>query len=211
VTRATTDCWASRTVFVTGANGFLGAHLAEELARRGARVVGLLRDRPAESYFQWAGLQERICVVEGDVADVALLERALNEYEVDTVAVVAGERPVIRSDGTPERDYLYIADAAAAYLTLAEALARDDVPGEAFNFGTGHPISVLTLVRTILETCGRADLKPEVLGTAGPGEIDRQYLSSEKAKRELGWEAQTALAEGLQRTCEWYRQYLQAG
>ncbi|MFQ5811441.1 MAG: sugar dehydratase, partial [Armatimonadota bacterium] len=67
------------------------------------------------------------------------------------------------------------------------------------------------LVRAIIGSCGRTDLKPEILGTAGHGEIDEQYLSSERAKQVLGWEAETALADGLQRTCEWYREYLQAG
>jgi CDP-glucose 4,6-dehydratase len=126
-------------------------------------------------------------------------------------AVLEGRRPVIRSDGTPERDYLYIADAVNGYLALAGAVPRPDVAGGAFNFGTGAPIRVLALVRMVIETCGRDDLEPEILGTAGHGEIDRQYLSAEKARAVLGWEAETPLPEGLQRTCAWYREYLQVG
>ncbi len=121
-------------------------------------------------------------------------------------AVVRGERPQIRSDGTPTRDYLYIDDAVTAYLTLAEAAPR--VRGEAFNFGTGREVSVLHLVRTMIEVAG-ADLEPEILGTA-TGEIDRQVLASERAAERLGWRPEVTLEEGLRRTLEWTRAQMAA-
>src|SRR3546814_3315215 len=57
------------------------------------------------------------------------------------------DRPLIRSDGTMVRDYLYVVDGALAYLRLVEAMAEDpEVVGEAFNFSTETPLTVLELV-----------------------------------------------------------------
>lgn len=119
-------------------------------------------------------------------------------------AVLQGRPPVIRSDGSPTRDYLYIDDAVRAYLTLAEQLGRPEVRGQAFNFGTQSPISVLELVRQIIALAG-VDLEPQVLGIS-TGEIDHQYLDSSKAARLLGWHPQIDLPEGLRRTLAWYRE-----
>ena len=116
-----------------------------------------------------------------------------------------GEIPVIRSDGTPERDYMYIDDAVNAYLILAENLSRQEVAGQAFNFGLGSPIKVIDLYEKIIQLCGK-DIKPEILGEA-KNEIDKQYLSSEKAKRILNWQPKYNIDEGLKKTVDWYRNY----
>ena len=56
-------------------------------------------------------------------------------------AALDGRAPVLRSDGSPERDFLYVEDAAAAYLAIADDLDRDEVRGEAFNAGGGQAAS----------------------------------------------------------------------
>jgi CDP-glucose 4,6-dehydratase len=298
--------WESKRVFVTGCTGLLGPWLTERLILEGAHVVGLVRDQVPLSNFYLLGLDRQVTVVRGDVTDLMLLERTLNEYEIDTVFHLAAQAivptanrspvstfesnicgtwsmletarrcpwvrsivvassdkaygehlelpyreetalcptnfydvskasadllsqayhkhfglpvaivrcgnlygggdlnfnrlvpgtiesalrerpPLIRSDGRYVRDYFYVADAAEAYLTVAEQLlSRDDVAGEAFNFSNEEPITVLELVQKILERVGKKDLKPEILGTAS-GEIVKQYLSSQKARRLLGW------------------------
>src|SRR2546430_12406290 len=61
-------------------------------------------------------------------------------------AVLDGRRPVIRSDGSPQRDFLYVEDAVDAYLGIAGALDREEVRGEAFNAGGGDPHSVAEVV-----------------------------------------------------------------
>lgn len=118
------------------------------------------------------------------------------------IAVLKGERPVIRSDGTPERDYMYIKDAVSAYLTLAENLNRRKVVGEAFNFGTETPISVLDLFRKIIKLCGK-DVEPIILNEA-KGEIQRQFLGITKARKILGWKPKFNLDAGLKETIKWY-------
>jgi CDP-glucose 4,6-dehydratase len=122
-------------------------------------------------------------------------------------AVLAGRRPVIRSDGTPVRDYLYVVDAAQAYLALAEAMEDPAICGQAFNFGPEAPATVLEIVRRILLIAGRTDLQPEVLGGAA-SEIPYQTLSVRKARQALGFRPSYSLDEGLGETIAWYRRYL---
>ena len=124
-------------------------------------------------------------------------------------SALEGKRPVIRSDGTLIRDYLYVEDGVAAYLALAEALAEGKAaPGSAFNFGHNKQVTVLELVREVLSLCGRADLTPDVRNEAS-NEIPHQYLDSTKARRELGWEPRFELRQGLERAVDWYRRYLE--
>jgi CDP-glucose 4,6-dehydratase len=122
-------------------------------------------------------------------------------------SVIRGERPIVRSDGTMLRDYLYVQDAVYAYLTLAEHLDERDVKGEAFNFGMDNPKSVLEIVQTIIAVSDYPELEPVVLADA-PHEIQAQYLDSSKAHRVLGWAARYSLEEGLRETLEWYREFL---
>ena len=125
-------------------------------------------------------------------------------------AVVEGRRPVIRSDGTPERDYLYVGDAARAYLAIADALDRGVGRGEAFNAGAGRPYSVREIVEIICEVSG-TELEPDIRGTGGlAGEIERQFLDSTKIREVVGWEPEVELEEGLRRTVEWYRDHPEA-
>lgn len=120
------------------------------------------------------------------------------------MSALCGERPVIRSDGSPERDYLYVQDGVAGYLLLAEKIHDPAVRGQAFNFGTGQPVSVLELSGMILHIAGRDDLTPRVLGQAA-GEIDRQFMDITKAQTVLGWHPKVQLEQGLRRAWEWYR------
>ena len=123
-------------------------------------------------------------------------------------SVVRNQRPVIRSDGSFVRDYFYVEDGAAAYMFLAEQLARrPELAGEAYNLSTELQLSVVDIVERVLQVTG-SPLKPEILGEASH-EIPHQYLSARKAREELGWEPLFTLEEGLRRTIAWYLNYLQ--
>jgi CDP-glucose 4,6-dehydratase len=123
-------------------------------------------------------------------------------------ALVRGERPVIRSDGTPERDYLYVEDAAAAYMAVAGSLDDPANHGRAWNAGSGEPVSVLDVVRRLIGVSGR-ELEPDVRGTGVPhGEIDRQYLDSTAIRDELGWVPRWDLDSGLRAAWDWYQRTL---
>lgn len=118
-------------------------------------------------------------------------------------SVLAGEAPVIRSDGQSVRDYLYIKDGAAAHLLLAEKMDDPAIHGQAFNFSNGRPMSVLEVIKSILKEMNREDLSPIVLGQAA-NEIKAQYLSSEKAAAILGWGPKYSFAQALRETVAWY-------
>jgi len=320
--------WSDKKVFVTGATGLLGSWLTAELIRYRISTVALVRDYVPDSHFFLSGNQTRAILVHGSVEDYPVVERALNEYEIDTVfhlgaqtivqtanrsplstfeanikgtwtvleacrrsplvrrVVVASsdkaygsqgslpyredmplrgehpydvskscadllaqsyfktyglplaisrcgniygggdlnfnrlvpgliksllqkEPPLIRSDGTPTRDYFYVKDALSACLLLGEKLDGEDVRGQAFNFSNERPLSVMELVRTIGDLM-EVHLDPVILKTSS-GEIQNQSLSNQKAREVLGWEAEYSLEKGLAETIAWYRAYFQRG
>jgi CDP-glucose 4,6-dehydratase len=115
-----------------------------------------------------------------------------------------GQRPVIRSDGTLTRDYLYVEDGASSYLQLAEAMAqRTDLAGQAFNFSAERPLTVLEVVALMQASVGTS-FEPDIRATAS-GEIPHQYLSAEKARALLSWKPKYTFEEGLDLTVAWYR------
>jgi CDP-glucose 4,6-dehydratase len=319
--------WKGVPVLVTGAQGFVGAWLAERLLDEGARVVTLLRDAEPDARFHADGVAERCTQVRGDLTDYEAMTRALNEHGVravfhlaaqtivgtanrsplstfesnirgtytlleacrgigvvgnpierivvassdkaygshdqlpyredfplqplfpydvskaatdmiartyaatygmpvavtrlanvygggdangsrivpDTIASLRdGRRPVIRSDGSPERDYLYVEDAVSAYLAIADSLDDNSNWGRAWNAGTGEPVSVRVVVEKLIAIAG-ADVEAEIQGEGTPhGEIDRQFLASEAIRSELGWEPRWTLDDGLAATWRWY-------
>jgi CDP-glucose 4,6-dehydratase len=315
------------TVLVTGATGLVGSWLCRRLLEDGAQVVALVRDWDPQSEFIRSGDIRRCSVVSGRLEDYSTLERALVEYEVDTVfhlgaqavvgtalasplatletnvrgsynlleacrmhrdrvarvvlassdkaygfsavlpytedmpaqgrhpydvskscadllaqayaasyglnvtvarcgniygggdlnwsrivpgtirAVLENKAPVLRSDGSYRRDYIYVEDVVDAYLTLAERADRDGVRGEAFNFGPQRPLTVLEIVRAVLAAMDREDLEPVVTGQARL-EVRDQWLDYRKAARVLDWEPRTSLEEGLEATVAWYRNFL---
>jgi CDP-glucose 4,6-dehydratase len=319
--------WSRRTAFVTGGTGLLGSWLTEELLRRGATVVCLVRDWVPDSEAVSSGALQRCRVVRGELEDYPLVLRALNEYEVDSVfhlgaqtivgtasrstlstfesnirgtwtlleaarlcgarierIVVASsdkaygahdtlpyteetplvgrypydvskscadllaqsyfhsfrlpvtvtrcgnlygggdlnfnrlipgtirsalldESPVIRSDGSFVRDYFYVRDAVDAYLHLAERVPGDGFNGEAFNFGTETPLSVLEMARTVLAVMEKSHLRLTIQNQAS-NEIPRQYLDCTKARTRLSWQPKSTLEASLAETVEWYRSWL---
>jgi len=319
--------WRDKRVLVTGATGLVGSWLVNELLRRRAAVVALIRDFDPQSELIRSGCIQRCSVVSGRLESYATVERAINEHEPDTVfhlgaqtivgvanrsplptfeanirgtynlleacrrhrelvqrilvassdkaygaadelpydessplvgrhpydvskscadliaqayhatydlpIVIArcgniygggdlnwsrlipgtirslrrGDRPIIRSDGTFLRDYVYVKDAVRAYLLMGERAGDPDVSGQAFNFGPGRPASVLEVVDAIRKLMGSA-LEPDIRGEA-KHEIHDQYLDSHRARDLLGWGPQYSLEQGLRETMNWYEGYLQ--
>jgi CDP-glucose 4,6-dehydratase len=123
-------------------------------------------------------------------------------------SVLRGERPVLRSDGAPVRDYIYVKDAVDAYIALAEATDRTGVAGEAFNFGTQSRTTALDIVEAIGRVMHVAP-NPVVLDAA-PMEIREQTLDCSKARARLGWRPRWELDDGLRETVAWYRAHFAA-
>jgi len=126
----------------------------------------------------------------------------------DTIrSIIFNKNPIIRSDGTPVRDFIYITDVVDAYIKLVENLDKKNVKGEAFNFGSNSPIKILDLVDKMIKISGK-DLKPVIKGKGKlKGEISVQYLSIEKAKKILKWKPKIPLETGLKKTIKWYKDF----
>lgn len=317
--------WKNKNVFVTGCTGLLGSWLVKDLIEKGANVTGLIRDWIPKSNLILQDSINNINTVRGDIDDYFLMERILNEYEIDTVfhlaaqtivsianrnpistfetnikgtwnileacrrnptvkqvivassdkaygeheilpyteaaplkgshpydvskscadllaftyhntyglpvcvtrcgnfygggdlnfnrivpgtirSILHSEHPIIRSDGTFIRDYIFIRDAVNAYLFLAEKMDELDIHGEAFNFSNEIQLTVLELTNEILRIMGRTDLEPVVLNDV-KGEIKHQYLSATKAKNILRWNSTYTVEEGLKETIDWYKEF----
>jgi CDP-glucose 4,6-dehydratase len=120
-------------------------------------------------------------------------------------SLLRGERPVLRSDGTPVRDYIHVEDAVSAYLAMARA--TNVGPGEAFNFSSGECKSVREVVDAIAKVVGGTPLEPVVQARAGR-EIAVQFLDSSKARAVLGWQPRRRMDESLAEIVCWYRELL---
>lgn len=324
--RQPTPFWLDRNVFITGCTGFLGSWLTIALVDRGANVVGLIFDEDPRSHLGRSGYDRRIRRIYGSVTDYVLMERVLNEHNIETVfhlaaqplvpasnraplstfetniqgtwslleaarrspsigrvvtassdkaygdqetlpyaetsplqgrhpydvskscadlialtyaktydlpvcvtrcgniygggdlhwdrivpetirSVLRGKRPLVRSDGTMTRDYVYVEDIVTAYILLAERMDDPALHGEAFNFGLNDPKTVLEMVKAICRVAGCQDLEPIILDEV-THEIQHQYLDSTKSNRLLGWKPAWSLEDGLRETLTWYRDFL---
>lgn len=125
-----------------------------------------------------------------------------------TIKATLQDQPVrLRSDGTMQRDYLFVEDVVDAFLELAAASDQHGIQGEGFNFSPEKPYTVLEIVGAVLNVMNRQDLEPIIENTV-KFEIQHQYLDSSKAKRLLGWEAAHTIQAGLRKTVPWYAELL---
>jgi CDP-glucose 4,6-dehydratase len=122
-------------------------------------------------------------------------------------SLLFGQRPVLRSDGTLVRDYVYVKDVTRAYMRLAERLEEPGVAGSGFNFSTEQPLNVLQIVKAVQRIMGCEHIELEILNCA-TGEIRSQHLSSAKARRLLSWQPEHDMDAGLRETVAWYRIFL---
>ena len=320
------ECWDTQSVLVTGASGFIGSRLVEALVQLGFQVVALIRSNDPQSQLVRSGALNRIHVINGDLEDPKVIERAILKYKVGTIyhlgaqtqvthaalfpietfetnikgtyyllescrkmrhlvkriiiassdkvygetttlpisesqplsavfpydvskacqeqlalsyhktyklpialarasnvygggdfnwdrlipgvvrSLFYNQCPIIRSDGSFTRDYLYIDDIVNAYLHLGRYFYEKNISGIAFNFGTGKPETVMSICEKISDVMGKKKLTPRIQNFAN-AEIQDQYLSIEKAEKELGWSPVISLEKGLEQTVSWYRQY----
>jgi UDP-glucose 4-epimerase len=107
----------------------------------------------------------------------------------------AGETPKIFGDGTQTRDYVYVGDVVAATLAAAGH------GGGVLNVGSGSETSVLDLYERIQRAAGVT--RESEFAEARPGELQRSVLDASRARKELGWEPQHSLDEGLAETWAW--------
>ncbi|MCL6089072.1 MAG: GDP-mannose 4,6-dehydratase [Candidatus Marsarchaeota archaeon] len=124
-------------------------------------------------------------------------------------SALEGKAPVLRSDGTYVRDYIYVKDAVSAYEFLAKKTAEKKFRGEAFNFSNESKLSVMELTKLILRRMGKESLKP-IIKNEAKHEIHDQHLSAKKAREQLGWKSMWSIEKGLDETIAWYKEYFKA-
>ncbi|OGO78962.1 MAG: sugar dehydratase [Clostridiales bacterium GWB2_37_7] len=178
----------------------------EEMPLQGSHPYDVSKscaDLIAQTYYKTYGLP--ICITRcGNLFGGGDLN--FNRIVPQTIeSIIKNESPIIRSDGTFIRDYIYVEDAALAYILLAEKMEELNLYGEAFNFSNEVRLTVLDLVNMILKQMN-SNLKPTILNQ-GSHEIKNQYLSAKKAKDILNWAPKYNIEKGLNKTIEWYEKY----
>lgn len=113
--------WQDRPVFVTGASGLLGGWLVRRLLQARADVVCLVRDWVPQSELVRGGLLDKVKVVRGDLRDQDMVERAIGEYEIDTVVHLAAQTIVGIANRNPVSTF---ESNIAGTWTLLEACRR---------------------------------------------------------------------------------------
>jgi CDP-glucose 4,6-dehydratase len=123
------------------------------------------------------------------------------------LATLNNESFCFRSDGSFICDFLYVEDAADAYMWLAERMAADpSLHGEAFNFGLQLRYSMLEVTEKVLSLMGRSDLRPLVQKGVTENS-NEQTLDITKARERLRWRPKYGMEQGLKLTIEWYTRF----
>jgi len=119
-------------------------------------------------------------------------------------AYLAGRQPQIRSDGSPQRDFLHVSDAVAGYLAIESAVIGGAGRGEALNAGTGEPRSVREVIEQIKAATG-SDQQPDYLLDRNPdGEIDQQFVDASRLESLTGWKPVMNFEDGISEAVGWY-------
>jgi CDP-glucose 4,6-dehydratase len=119
-----------------------------------------------------------------------------------------------RSDGSLERDFMFVDDVVRLYLIMGKELSvnPDKYSGQVFNAGTNTIHNVLSVLEKIYTITGRIDeldkIKINMVGNKTIGEIDCQYMDYEKVNKFFGWEPKFNIELGLKNTIPWYENYL---
>lgn len=121
-------------------------------------------------------------------------------------SLLGGSRPIVRSDGSMIRDYIYVRDVVSAYMLLAECSLRSNLAGQAFNFSPEKGFTVLEILGEVAKAMN-CEADP-IIENRVKMEIQNQTLDSSKARAKLGWSPQWTVESALRETVDWYRAHL---
>jgi UDP-glucose 4-epimerase len=113
----------------------------------------------------------------------------------------AGRSPVIYGDGSQTRDFTYVSDTVSG---IVAATGCDALVGESVNVAFGREASISHIAELLGEVTGHPEI-PIVRDEPRPGDVDRHFADTSKARRLFGFEPEVALEAGLERTVAWLR------
>ena len=155
----------------------------------------------AYSYHICYGMDSTILRIFNNYGPRAHYEGDAGEVIPRTIVnILYGKRPVIFGDGSVTRDFFYVEDTARA---LALLMSEPNLAGEIINIGTGEEITMKTLLESIIAEM-RSDLSIEYLPDR-PADVPRLWVDNSKFRSLTGFKPAVTMAEGLQRTIEFYR------
>jgi len=150
--------WSGRPCLVTGATGFGGSHLSENLLERGAIVYALDRVFPRNSYLVRQGLEQRVHYVQGDIRDLDLLRTTIERYEIDSIFHLAAQPLAPMSNVLP---FETLSINALGTYTVLEAMRTTQCAKNLIFASSGAHYGATTTDRPIAEDdalCGAVNL-----------------------------------------------------
>ena len=118
------------------------------------------------------------------------------------------EQPVLRTNGTFKRDWVYVEDVVQAYIGVSEALLKDyTAVSDAYNFSSNAYLSVMDIYKKLVSNFSDTYIEPSIVEDS-KYEIKDQYLSSKKIEEELGLVSIFDIDSSLEKTIGWYKEYL---
>ena len=111
-----------------------------------------------------------------------------------------GQQPMIFEDGGQRRDFVHVTDVARAF---ADGLELPQAAGGTFNIGSGRDRSVTEVARALAFAMGKNQIEPDIVGKARVGDIRHCFCDTDKAAKELGFEARQDFVAGLAELAAW--------
>ncbi|MCG3196270.1 MAG: dTDP-L-rhamnose 4-epimerase [bacterium] len=109
------------------------------------------------------------------------------------------QRPVVYEDGKQTRDFISVHDIVEALARIKDTPAADH---QSLNLGTGIPLPIAEVARTIARVCGK-DIEPDIQNKFRKGDVRHCYADNSKARALLGWEPKVAYENGIRELVEW--------
>ena len=129
----------------------------------------------------------------GGTVIAAFVKRALNS-----------EPLTILGDGSQYRNFIYVEDLALGNVAALKEIAKN----QTYNLEGIRPVTIKEVAETVKKLLGNVAIEYK---EARAGDYEGKVVSAEKAKRELGWEPQVDLEEGVARYIQWYNENATAG
>lgn len=119
--------------------------------------------------------------------------------------ILDGKPIQVFNHGDLWRDFTFIEDIVEGVVRLTFHPSKGDIPAEIYNIGNSQPIQLLDYIKTLEKVLGQEAILD--LQDWPATEVYKTYASTEKLKKEVGYQPQTSLETGLRKFATWYKIY----